>query len=666
MRAGGSQAVQHVGNATRAVAAEKAAARRSRAGCVGEREVCRALSSLAPDGALHLDDRRLLNDPYRRVNIDHLVVGPSGVYVVDAKNWAGRITVDGHHVLQDGVRRDERLIALGYLRNRVAEAMAATSAAHVRPQPLVCFARNTPDLPPIAGDALLADVTTVGERIRRRPALLDAAQITELVELFESVFPPYVTDAREAAEAEGLLFPDEVTRDAGLREALERPVEEWMVWLHPEQASAVRRRFDGPARIRGYAGTGKTCVALHRVAWLASTRPGRFLVTSYVATLPQVMAPAYARLSPGTAARVDFGTVHKVAMGLLAERGQRVRVDPGRRSFTSAWHRAGEAAQKRGLTKGYVQEEIDYVLKGRGIASFEEYLTVDRPGRRARLGPEQRRAVWEVATAYDAELAKRGVLDFMDVLRLARDSVRAQPCRTWTGVLLDEMQDVPLVALQLLYELAGRDRPDGLLLVGDGRQSVYPRGFRMAEAGIDLSHRGVVLRTNYRNTAEILAFARNVAGDDTVEEGADDTGVEVVRHGEVPLDVTFATAEAHDHALVWDLRHVLQDGALPDRVAVLCPTNQMVNAYVQLLASAGIDAKAVTRDRAVVNDAVSVATWHRSKGLEFPHVFVARAEHVVAAGADDEERVARDRRALYVAMTRARDTLWVGRVTPGH
>nr|WP_245654995.1 hypothetical protein [Streptomyces catenulae] len=52
--------------------------------------------------------------------------------------------------------------------------------------------------------------------------------------------------------------------------------------------------------------------------------------------------------------------------------------------------------------------------------------------------------------------------------------------------------------MRLLHALVG-DAPDGLLLVGDGQQSVHPGGFRLADAGIDIrGDRGQVLRTNYR------------------------------------------------------------------------------------------------------------------------------------------------------------------------
>ena len=57
-----------------------------------------------------------------------------------------------------------------------------------------------------------------------------------------------------------------------LERALEFPWEKWTVFLHPEQRQLVERRYAGPARVSGSAGTGKTIVALHRAAaWRAPT-----------------------------------------------------------------------------------------------------------------------------------------------------------------------------------------------------------------------------------------------------------------------------------------------------------------------------------------------------------------------------------------------------------
>jgi len=48
---------------------------------------------------------------------------------------------------------------------------------------------------------------------------------------------------------------------------------EWLLFLHPEQASVVQADFSGPAQLSGVSGSGKTCVAIHRALRLAETNP---------------------------------------------------------------------------------------------------------------------------------------------------------------------------------------------------------------------------------------------------------------------------------------------------------------------------------------------------------------------------------------------------------
>ena len=103
------------------------------------------------------------------------------------------------------------------------------------------------------------------------------------------------TDFRNAIVERGalsglssLLNAEEFTR------LLEGPIEEWMLFLHPEQRAIVDRHYGGPARVRGSAGTGKTVVAIHRAAALASrhatpTRP-TVLFTTFIKSLPPVFS----------------------------------------------------------------------------------------------------------------------------------------------------------------------------------------------------------------------------------------------------------------------------------------------------------------------------------------------------------------------------------------
>jgi len=102
-----------------------------------------------------------------------------------------------------------------------------------------------------------------------------------------------------------------------------------MSFLDPARAKLVRRSFNGPARIRGAAGTGKTVVGLHRATDSARATGGRVLFTTYISTVPKVLESLLERLAPDMVGRVDFMGVHAFASRLLKERGIAFRA-PGR------------------------------------------------------------------------------------------------------------------------------------------------------------------------------------------------------------------------------------------------------------------------------------------------------------------------------------------------
>ena len=75
-----------------------------------------------------------------------------------------------------------------------------------------------------------------------------------------------------------------------LERALDYPWEKWSIFLHPAQREIVEADYDGPARVSGSAGTGKTIVALHRAVYLARKNPdGRILLATFSDTLANAL-----------------------------------------------------------------------------------------------------------------------------------------------------------------------------------------------------------------------------------------------------------------------------------------------------------------------------------------------------------------------------------------
>lgn len=214
---------------------------------------------------------------------------------------------------------------------------------------------------------------------------------------------------------------------------------------------------------------------------------------------------------------------------------------------------------------------------------------------------------------------------------------------------------------------------DALTLIGDGQQSIYPGGYTLAELGISIAGRGVIMSQNFRNTAEIAQFADSIVRDnafvdiETGDRGAGDSAV-YLRSGPKPKVARFGTNPRHDAAVIDYVRSVTADAtvALGD-IGVLARYTRHVTDIITALTNAGIPAINLEKYDGTPVDAVKVGTIKRAKGLEFKHVAVARAPLALIDGGSvgevsdsERERIAIEVRELYVAMTRARDGLWVG------
>lgn len=473
-----------------------------------------------------------------------------------------------------------------------------------------------------------------------------------------------------------LLSADEAQR------VLNAPIEDWMVFLHPDQRAAVLRRYEGPARVRGSAGTGKTVVGLHRAAELARryAGEGQVLFTTFVKSLPPVFEHLYGRI-PGThAGEVEFVGLDKLANTVCTEAGLRLRVDmqSSDAAFASAWKQCAGMATlvKAGVTKGYALEEIQYVVKGRGLSTIEQYLELERTGRRMPLSRALREAMWELFESYRVQLAARKVVDFADRIVAATEVAAGQPPR-YRAAIIDEAQDISLIGLLFVRAMVngntGADRSDGLLIVGDGAQKIYPGGYTLRQAGVEVRGRTTVLRVNYRNTREVIGAAMAVAGKGEVDDLGDeyrraDAEADATRSGVRPVLIQSANEAAELAAIAARIHAVVDDVNVGyGDIAVAAATNRLAEQVAGALKAAGLPVQLLENYDGQPSAAVKVGTHHRIKGLEFKQVFLpylsANRFPVIPAGVKDaDERREHEERSLsqlFVALTRARDRLFV-------
>ena len=147
-------------------------------GADGEAATAKALSRLGRDWVVLHD----VQWPGRRLaNIDHVVVGPGGIFVIDTKNWAGRLSVDGDVLRQDGRSRERTVAAAADAALAVAE-LAPAYASLVRP--VLCFARDE-NLSGWMGGVMVCSTSNVKRMLTSRPPLLVSARVKEVATRFD-------------------------------------------------------------------------------------------------------------------------------------------------------------------------------------------------------------------------------------------------------------------------------------------------------------------------------------------------------------------------------------------------------------------------------------------------------------------------------------------------
>lgn len=198
-----------------------------------------------------------------------------------------------------------------------------------------------------------------------------------------------------------------------LKQALDYPWEKWVVFLHPAQRAQVEREYNGPARVAGSAGTGKTVVALHRAAYLARRDTNaRGLVTTFSDALAGALKAKLRLLAPeciGNSERILVGSILDVATALYADAfGTPAIADAS--AIREILLHASNLVEKHKFTQAFLNAEWNETIDAWGIDSLAAYQTVPRLGRKTRLGEQQRRVLWSIFEKTRSELTASGLV----------------------------------------------------------------------------------------------------------------------------------------------------------------------------------------------------------------------------------------------------------------
>ncbi|MDX3068658.1 UvrD-helicase domain-containing protein, partial [Streptomyces sp. ND04-05B] len=514
------------------------------------------------------------------------------------------------------------------------------------------------------------------------------------------------------------------TIDDALQKVLEDgDFQAWKVFLHPTQARLVDRDYNGPARVSGGPGTGKTIVALHRIHHLVrQLKPGRdkpILLTTFTKNLT---ADLRARLTdligdPDLLARVEIAHIDELAYKVVSENSLSGRVKrrvDDRTALAELRTVLAELGHQGSWEPEFLIEEWEQVILGQSVATRTAYFQTRRAGRGRPLTRPERAAIWKILDEFTARLDKKDIETWgqaadraarYEMERAARIQGR-QAYKDQVGgrdlihrdaeaslsdlkyrykhIVVDEAQDLRAAHWKMLRAMVAPGDND-MFIAGDTHQRVYDNHVSLGSLGINVRGRSARLSLSYRTTKEILARALTVMSGETYDDLDDGTdtlsGYRSVLHGPAPelsgyttweeeLDGFASTLRAWRDELATD-----ENGAARDfrgLIAVAVPDRDKVSQVIYHLATkAGLGYAQLTSDGPRGDGEIHVGTMPRFKGLEYQRLvivgasdrLVPRMDSIDRYRTEDPTRYRRElrkaRSMLFVAATRARDALTI-------
>lgn len=464
-----------------------------------------------------------------------------------------------------------------------------------------------------------------------------------------------------------------------LERALDYPWEKWTVFLHPAQKQLIERAYNGPAKVAGSAGTGKTIVALHRAVYLARTNPdARVLLTTFSEALANALRTKLKRLicnQPRLGERLEVQ-----AMNSIGQRLYGLNVGPLKLAsqdvIRKAVKKAGEEIEGHKFTQQFLLTEWEQVVDAWQLATWEAYRDVKRLGRKTRLPEKHRVVLWSIFEKVRSSLKDQDLVTYSEMFSQLASQLTVAKHLPFDFAIVDESQDISVAQLQFLGALTA-GRPNGLFCAGDLGQRIFQQPFSWKSLGVDIRGRSRTLRINYRTSHQIRMQADRLLASELVDVDGNTeerTGTISVFNGPKPIITELNTQEEEIQTVSQWLSDRKSEGIMPHEMGVFVRSEAEIDRARVAVEKAGLSYKVLDDNIETISGNVSISTMHLAKGLEFRSVVVMACDdeivplqeriETVSDHADLEEVYNTERHLLYVACTRARDHLLVTSTDP--
>lgn len=461
--------------------------------------------------------------------------------------------------------------------------------------------------------------------------------------------------------------------------ALDYPWERWAVFLHPEQRKLVEKDFNGPARVSGTAGTGKTIVALHRAAHLARTHhSARVLLTTFSKPLANALRAKLRLLlsnEPRLGERIEVYSMDAIGRRLyeLNIGSLRIATDG---QIIELLQEGSKGAREHKFSLRFLATEWQQVVDGWQLDSWEEYRDVNRLGRKTRLREEQRRLLWSIFEEVRAGLRRQGLITTAGMFNVLARHYADGAAPPFDFAVVDEAQDIGIAQVRFIASMAA-GQPNSLFFSGDLGQRIFQQPFSWKAAGIDVRGRSSTLKINYRTSHQIRLQADRLLDpqiadvDGNIEERR---GTVSLFNGPKPDIKAYPSNQEEIEAVRRWLTHLSEELIQPHEIALFVRSTAQLDRARASAERAGLKYRVLDEDVEIAPGLLSVSTMDLAKGLEFRAVCVMACDdevvplqeriEAVSDQADLEDVYSTERHLLYVACTRARDHLLITSTQP--
>jgi DNA helicase-2/ATP-dependent DNA helicase PcrA len=470
-------------------------------------------------------------------------------------------------------------------------------------------------------------------------------------------------------------------------------------FLDPEQRQTAQT-VEGPVVIVAGAGTGKTRTITHRIAYgchVGGWKPNEVLAVTFTSKAAREMQE---RLELLGISGVNVYTFHAAALKQMQLFWPKVVGTLPPKLETNKLVHIYDAAKVHQVEINqadarFISDEISFAKVS--LISTAEYE--DMVKNMNRIFPEHLpiRIVAKLHEEYDNIKSRRGLVDFEDIILVmihmisTRKAVAGEIREMYKHIIVDEYQDVSPLAQSLLNCWLGTSRE--VCVVGDPSQTIYSftganpkylldfeRKYKAQRAG-DSAVQRIELIRDYRSTDPIVGLANNILklrGPGSFPPLKLISAAKNYNSKLFPVEYNeYFDDQAEAQAVVQKIEELIKSGQYrPGDFAILTRINVQLDVFETSLKNRKISYTLKKSKNALINEvdyspseeveevaanAVTLASLHGTKGLEFTCVFLCGLSdgNMPISRARAQEDIEEERRLLYVGVTRAKQRLFM-------